>query len=45
MCKIVRKSDNWVVETCSSKEEAERKIIFFDTEEEPHAVVCDDDLE
>jgi len=42
MCKIIRQSDNWVVETCKTREEAEKKIIFFDTEEEPHVIVCDE---
>lgn len=42
MCKIVRQSDNWVVETCSTREEADKKIIFFDTEEDPHVILCEE---
>ena len=36
--KIVRSSDQVVVETCSTLDEANKKIIFYDTTENPHYI-------
>lgn len=37
---IVREKDNQVVVSNLTKEQAESKIIFYDTEEDPHSVKC-----
>lgn len=36
---IVRISDNQIVDSCSSIEEANKKIIFYDSPETPHKIV------
>lgn len=40
--KIVNTKDNQTVEDDLSKEAADKKIIFYDTEEAPHQVVAED---
>ena len=37
---IVREKDKQVVVPNLTKEQAEAKIIFYDTEEDPHSVQC-----
>lgn len=42
MYKIIRLSDKDIVEKTATLEEAEKKIIFYDTEESPHKIELDD---
>lgn len=45
MYSIVRVSDHQVVESNLTKEQADSKIIFYDTPESPHKVIPEREVE